>query len=220
MELSVSEINDMIIGKNTGGSALPLRYLPKEIIQTSKNHLNKTDDVEKVLRYIVNSFYIYRECVNKGRTLFAPHYEIYDACEWPKPVEFSWSDIKTIIYGGEFLYGKIPREEKGIIIETPLGDKTEIKTINTETGEVNKYFRNNISEDVDKTLKYNIESLSKIGVIFSDWWQNASLEYYVIPVCYLLDDFLKRKKSKENVRNCLINGLDSLETKFIDLSKF
>lgn len=216
MELSVFEINDMLVGQNTDSRALPFRYLPKEIVQTSKNHLNKTDDIEKVLRYILNSFYVYRACVNRG--FFAPHYEIGDEYEWPKPVGFSWKDIETVIHGGEFLHGKIPREEKGVIIETPFRDKTEIKIINPETGETKKYFRDNISEDVDKTLKYNIENPGKIGFIFLDWWQNASLKYYVNPIYSLLDNFLKKNKSKENTRNCLINGLDSLETEYIDLN--
>lgn len=218
MEFSVSEIIDRVIGKDTGSRALPFRYLPKEIVKTSKNHLEKTDDVEKVLRYVINSFYIYRECVN--RSMFAPHYDVDNEYEWLKPVEFSWSDIETVILGGETLYGKIPREKKEIIIETPMGDKTEIKTINPETGKVNKYFRETVSEDVDKTLKFNIESLSKVGAIFSDWWQIAALKEYANPVYFLLDDFLKGNKSKENARNCLINGLNALETSFIDSNNF
>ncbi|MDP3027483.1 MAG: hypothetical protein Q8N63_07270 [Nanoarchaeota archaeon] len=217
MELSVSEIIDKVIGKDTGSRALPFRYLPKEIVQTSKNHLEKTDDVEKVLRYVINSFYIYRECVN--RSMFAPHYDVDNEYEWLKPVEFSWSDIETVILGGESLYGKIPRENKGIIIETPMGDKTEIKTINPETGKINKYFRETISEDVDKTLKFNIESLSKVGAVFSDWWQIAALKGYANPVYFLLDDFLKKNRSKDEVRIHLTNQLNGLETSCINFNE-
>jgi hypothetical protein len=214
MELSVYEINGMLVGQSTNDRVLPFRYLPREIVQTAKTHLGKTDDADKVLRYILNSFYVYRECVN--RDFFAPHYEVDNEYEWPKPVEFSWSDIETVISGGEFLHGKIPREEKGIIIETQLRDKTEVRIINPETGKIKRYFRENISRDVDKTLKYNIESLSKIRILFSEFWQIASLKHYANPFYYLLDNFLNGKKTKEDTRNCLINRLNDLETSFMD----
>jgi len=244
MELSVFEINDKLYGEpNERGERslkykqkdLPFRYLPREIVQISRDFLNKTGDIEKVLRYIENSFYIYRECVNRG--FFAPHYEASDVYEWPKLVEFSWSDIETIISGGEFLHGKIPSEKKGVIIERPGKNKTEIISINPETGNAKKYFRSNISEDLDKTLKYNIKDLSKVGVIFSQEWQMASLKNYANPIYYFLENFLnedfednkggiiapkevlvseKLKKANENLENWL-NYLESACITYKDL---
>ena len=244
LELSVNEIWESVLGKpaKNGGREIKLktaegkvRLIPSYVIETSKEYLYRTEDTEKVLRYIENSFYIYRECVNRG--FFAPHYEASDVYEWPKLVEFSWSDIETIISGGEFLHGKIPSEKKGVIIERPGKNKTEIISINPETGNAKKYFRSNISEDLDKTLKYNIKDLSKVGVIFSQEWQMASLKNYANPIYYFLENFLnedfednkggiiapkevlvseKLKKANENLENWL-NYLESACITYKDL---
>lgn len=197
MELSVKEINRKVIGNDSLKSRnLPFRYIPKEIVSTAKEHLNKTGDVEKVLRYIENSFYIYRECVN--RNMFAPHYDVDDAYEWPKPVKFSWSSIDSVILGGEYVYRRIPSIDNKIRIETPVTGGIEVKEIDTKTGFVKDSIRDIIpgKDDLNKTLKYNIESLNKIGVIFSDWWQNASLKDYANPIYFLLTDLLNGKPKK------------------------
>lgn len=214
LELSVSELNER--AKGSSNKRLPFKYIPAEIVQTVKEHLRKTGNVEKILRYILNAFYIYRESV--CMEFLAPHYEVGEAFEWPSPARFSWSNIEAVILGGEYVYGKIPKEEQSVVIETKRESVIESKLIDLETNTITTYIRDIIlgKDNLNETLKYKIENMSKVGFIFQQDWQLNSLKTYANPIYFLLKDFLEGKIKKEEARKNIEIGLKNLGQSFID----
>lgn len=212
-ELSAHELNER--AKEGSNKRLPFRYFPIEILKIAKTALEKTTDIEKVLRYILNSFYIYREsvCVE----FLAPHYEVEGAFEWPKPSKFSWDNIEAVILGGEYIHGELFEKDE-IEIESRVRDKVKGVLINPKTNRAEEYLRDFISgkDNLNETLKYRIENMSKVGFLFQMDWQNESLRNYANPMYFLLEGFLEGKIEKGKARSMLGNALIYLESAFVE----
>lgn len=213
LELSASEMNER--AKEGSNKNLPFRFVPLEIVKAAQTHLEKTTDIEKVLSYILNSFYIYGESV--CTELLAPHHEVNETFEWPKPAKFSWSNIKAVILGGEYVYGELFEKDE-IKIERRGQDKIKVVSINPKTNTEEEYLRDFISgkDNLNETLKYKINEMSKVGFLFQMDWQNKSLETYANPTYFLLEGFLEGKIEKEKVRSMLGNALIYLESAFVE----
>lgn len=164
------------------------------------------------MKYILNAFYIYRETVNRG--FFAPHVFVDGAYEWSSNVHFSWSDIAAVISFGEPAYNT--NDSNIIKIEAIHDGKMHSKTIRRGiTGIVeDTVVRDIISsrDEIHKLFKYSIDSLSDVSVLFSDMWQNASLETYVNPITRAIHAFKNGRIDKETIDIGLIEYIRTLET--------
>jgi len=209
LELTVPEILKEIVGDRTPRQNLHFRYIPLQVIARAKKHLEKTKDSVETAKYILYSFYVYRETVN--RDMFAPHYPYFGAYQWPSPVGFSWGNINAVCAIGESVYGDIPRKEKGIIIQTQENGKIIETSLNPETGTSETKIRDLINgkDNLREVLKYKVDT-SKTEAIMSNVWQNESLEKYVCPlynfVFNCLEGRTKKEKALEILRNFLSNS--------------
>jgi len=190
----------------------PFRYLPKCVLETSKNNFIVNGDSMRILDYILNSFYIYRETVNKG--FFAPHVLVDSAYEWPQNNYFEWSDIDEVLLLGKKLSN--PNNSNSIIrIETLENNKLYSRNIiKGVDGIVSKVVSRDIDPYLDKMnalFKYKINNLSEINLLFSDDWQNYSLKKYVAPVKLTLQRFENNLISREAIDDGFLDYLSILD---------
>lgn len=209
--LSVEEIREAVQNLKRTPLDLPFLYLPKKIVIQARNNLGS--DIEKVLRYIENAFYIYRASV--CTSFFAPHYVQKDVYEWPNPVKFSWTDINTVILIGESVYGIIPIKKTAIVVGKKVQTRIEeILVIPEEDKLTRKTYHRKFQQgkdDFDQRMKYKIYEFSKLGFLFSDHWQNASPEFYANPLYFLLCEVLNQTISLGKAKEYVENLLDLLE---------
>ncbi|MBR9691744.1 hypothetical protein GOV06_03070 [Candidatus Woesearchaeota archaeon] len=221
LELSVEELWEMALDKPSGqdgGRKVLLvvenqefRFVPCAVSETAQTYLDETGDVEKVLRYVANAFYIYRDTACHG--FLAPHYKVDGAYEWPKPVKFSWESIDAVIIGGEYVNGPIPEDGKARVMKE-VGDKieeTEIKFNNLKNAE-GEVFEQIITREesvrdiipgkdqLQKELKYKIDNLKDVGFIGMQDWQTRSLRVYANPFYHMICDLLEGKVSRGEIR--------------------
>ena len=147
------------------------RYLPKSILQKSMSDYLIYENAPKVLEYILNAFYVYRDAVNM--TMFAPFVLKDGAYEWLDSASFDWRDIDTVKITGQSIHNRKSHEKHPFL--------------------------------------YKVEDASKIGVLFSQDWQIASLRKYANPIYYILQDWKIGKSSPEKIGSGVINFLKSLD---------
>lgn len=216
--LSVEDMWERAFGKKkNSGQPLNLvvnnsdfRYIPACIVQTAADFLRETDDVEKVLRYIENGFYIFRESVCHGTS--APHYKVEGAYEWPTPAHFEWTDIDSVIASGEYIHGPIP-ENRGVVVSSDLGENLEeITEINFGDKGNSQKTKAIIREKPqwEKKITYKIDYLENVGFVFMQSWQQLSLRAYANPVYHMLKDLLKGKLPKNEAKKHLQKNLEDL----------
>jgi len=195
LDISAQEIEEMALkSANSRGfrrlelivNHRPIRALPQDLINISRDQLDLNRDPEKVLRYILNAFYIYRQTV--ATSAIAPVYEISKVYEWPQPTGFSWKNLDIIIATGEVIHGEIP-ERQSVKVER----------------------KSSPGDDFPKSFKFHIEDARKIGFVNQYNWQNQSLHDFVNPLYDVLLKFTQGKLSKKNVIKYLQNGLSELE---------
>lgn len=223
LDLTVAELEEISLGRANREGARPLeltvsedrfRYVPKTLVETSKRHLQETSDIEKILRYIKNAFYIYRETANE--CFVAPHYLNEDAFEWPKPSKFDWSDIDIVITVGEVFNGNIPKKDSKVRVETIEGNQL----ISTEIDPFVKERTTKIKEIIpgintpQRIFRYHIPELKYVGFLGSFEWQNESLSFYANPVYWLLNDFLEGKLKPEEAKKYLDDILSRLSESY------
>lgn len=217
-ELSVEELYEKSLApKDSEGRKVLLsvkqdefRLIPKCMLETAKKHLEQTNDIEKVLRYIVNGFYIYREtaCHNWQ----APFYKVEDAYEWPAPVKFSWTSIDAVILGGESVQGPIPTDGKVRITVEENGKIKETTIDIKEDGAVKQTTIRDLipgKEDLKSKLKYRIDDLSLVGLVNMQAWQTVSLKSFANPMYHMIVAF-KKELPEETAREYLDQHLENL----------
>lgn len=231
-ELSIKEISEAFLEepkkdkyKRTWRSIMTrpsnekIRLVPELVIETAKENLKTTDDVEKTIRYILNGFYIFRDTV--CGEMFAPLYKTNDAYEWLSPAKFSWQNIDAVILGGEYIHGHIPSDDSSVKISVEENGKIKETKLELEETERKKpldimgkeeIIRDIIpgKDDLAGKLKYKIDDMSRLGLVFQMDWQNSSLKSYANPLYWHLDALVKNKVSKEESKNVLIEGLEIL----------
>jgi len=185
MNLSIDEILDSTQGnKSWCPPNAQFRYLPKSILHASKIDFIINGDPSRVLEYICNAFYIYRETVNTK--MFAPHVLMDDAYEWPSSIYFEWSNVDDVTSLGSKIH-QHSNSRNDIRVESPTNN------------------------EMHKSFKYDIKDINKVSVLFSDMWQNASLQKYVAPLASTLMYLKNGKIPPDAVGNGLIEYLEALD---------
>ena len=114
-ELSIKDILEIEHRNSSFINTAPIletyeyRYLPKSILQKSMSDYLIYENAPKVLEYILNAFYIYRDAVN--RNMFAPFVLKDGAYEWLDNASFNWTDMKTVVAVGQSIHNRAPQRE-------------------------------------------------------------------------------------------------------------
>jgi len=206
--LSISEIIER--GEESRPQPLPFRYLPLEVIASAKVHLTKTGKTDETLRYVLYSYYTYRDTVN--RDMLAPHYLYLGAYQWPRPARFSWANVNAVIVIGESIFGEIPNNRSEVVIETQEKGGITTKRVNPETGITKSDIRNIVQgrDNLNEVLKYRIKDMSRISFLFCNDWQLSSLDAYANPFYFFLKDYLEGKYEEKRAKEMLENALRNL----------
>jgi len=198
----------------------PIRPVPKTVVLAAQCYLEKTGDVEKVLRYIENAFYVYRATVLYN--IVAPHYKVDGVYEWPTPVKISWNSIDDVITLGEYVHEPLPKNVRIIarrIYRNRIEEKQKkiISSVNpdgsvSQTEKENVVVKDKVSgkDDLDTKFKYKIYNLEEVGFIFQTYWQSVSLKNYVNPIHWLVKDLVEEKVSADQARFNLQGYFDIL----------
>jgi hypothetical protein len=219
-ELSVDELCEKALAPpgSEGGRKVLLavdqdkfRFIPKCMHETAKRYLDETGDVEKVLRYIVNGFYIYRATVcSNWQAVF---YKVEDAYEWPAPAKFSWSSIDAVILGGEYVHGPIPDDGKARITVEENGKIKETTIELKEEGAVKQTTIRDIipgKDNLKSTLKYKIDDLSKVGFEQMQNWQTKCLRNFVHTMYNMVVCLAEKKSTPDEIKPDLEEFLQNL----------
>jgi hypothetical protein len=85
------------------------RFMPLEVVTEARNYFRDIPDIKKILLYLRCAFQIYNVCT--VTSLWAPHEKIttnekgedkYAESQWLSPVDFSWTDMDTVIQKGKY----------------------------------------------------------------------------------------------------------------------
>lgn len=214
LELSVLEIFRELDRDRIPRKELPIRYLPLQVIARAKKHLKKTKDALETAKYVLYSFYVFRETVN--RDMFAPHHPYFGAYQWPTPSKFSWGNINAVCAIGESIHGNIPEKEKGVIIQTRENGKI-IETILVPEKRTQKTNIRDIvhgKDNLREVLEYRVD-ISKTDAFLSNWWQHKSLEEYVSPLHKIAVGCHEGRISKKEAAEKIDNLLDRYKKKYM-----
>lgn len=181
----------------------PMRYVPLEVLETAEKHM---DNPSKASKYICAAFCLFRKVA--ANHLFVPHVYKNQAFEWPDPVEFSWSDIDSII-GTESLVYVTPKNFKSVTKDENVRAITEI---NVQSGETTIGLEK--IPDYEKallSLKFKTPNIRSIGLVGTKPWREYSLSCYVNSTFSEIDNLENGTSTKKEIQESLSGFIDSFK---------
>ncbi|MBU0979208.1 MAG: hypothetical protein KJ709_00245 [Nanoarchaeota archaeon] len=212
-ELSASQLSGMAYGKKLEPFESRMRFIPKAMVDSAKQHLEETGDVGEVMSYILYGFYLFRDTVCKS--MLVPQYLQDDAYEWPKPAGFGWSDISQVIIMGEYVEGPLIAEESKAIISCeedgqmkekmiyfePVTDAEGVVRDHVQTAEDRVRELIPFKDNPEEYLKYRIDDLNKVGyLLHQQAWQSVCLRNFGNPLRMDYEAFVEQRIPVEKAR--------------------
>ena len=219
-EFSVEQLREFGMGEKgpEGGrpalyttEILAVRLVPKNLIASLGALYEKTRDERQFLQTLYSAFYIYRECVNTG---FEAVLSVKDnACEWPQPRLFPWSDVDAINFMGMAM-GAMKRNDT---VAVSIDNKGQRETTDLFTGEKKIEKISGITGDPPHNFVFKVGKLKDIRVVASQPWQNTTLRAYGRGAERALDDLRSGRDVEAKVKDFvkyLLAEFPKMEVKF------